>query len=231
MKWITILIALIIFSSCKKNSEDKIYVIQGQILESSSNPVPVSNYTLSFYQKSNSGLLGGIAGLDTTTKTGSDGRFTFQYNPNKNYGLSLGGTNPNEISFEGIDTIKYKGLNPRWYSISSLININLNTLYLFKKIRTLVRKVQFDNSLDANETLEVITIDSSGASYKTLTGPIPSGTLLIVDTIKNCKISTFNLLSKEYILLMALKKPSYQKDLNIIMTSGDEDYREILMTY
>lgn len=231
MKCIGVLIIVIVFASCKKNSADKLYTIAGQILESNSNPIPVSNYALSFYQKSNSGLLGGVSGLDTTAKTGNDGKFSFQYNPNKNYGFSGGGTNPNEISFEGIDTIKYKGLYPEWYPVSSLIDVNLNTLYLFKKIETLVRKVQFTNSLSIGETLEVITTDSSGASYKTLTGPITSGTLLTVDTIKNCKISIFNLMSKEYILLAVLKKPSYQKDLNVIMTQGDEVYREILMTY
>lgn len=231
MKLIVILTTLILFSSCKKNSADKIYMIQGQVLESTSNPIPVTNYTLSFYQKANSGLLGGVSGVDTTTKTGNDGRFVFQYNPNKNYGFSRGGTNPNEISFEGVDTIKYKGLYPAWYQVSSLTDIDLNTLYLFKKIETLVRKVQFTNNLNSGESLEVITTDSSGASYKTLTGPISSGTLLAVDTIKNCKISTFNLLSKQYILLAVLKKPSYQKDLNIVLTQGDETYREILMTY
>ncbi len=231
MKWIAILITVIFFLSCKKSSVDKLYTIQGQIFESSSNPIPVSNYAISFYQKSNSGLLGGVSGLNTTAKTGSDGRFSFQYNPSKNYGFSRGGTNPNEISFEGIDTIKYKGLYPEWYPVTSLTDINLNPLYLFKKIQMLVRKVQFNNNLNAGETLEVITTDSSGASYKTLTGPITSGTLLIVDTIRNCKIDSFNLLTKEYSLLAVLKKPSYQKDLNVIMAEGDELLREVLMTY
>src|SRR5438128_156635 len=112
MKCIAILLTVVLLTGCKKNRADKTYTIQGQILESSSNPTPVSNYTLSFYQRSNSGLLGGVSGLDTTAKTGNDGKFTFQYNPNKNYGFSQGGTNSNEISFTGVDTIKYKGLYP-----------------------------------------------------------------------------------------------------------------------
>lgn len=111
------------------------------------------------------------------------------------------------------------------------MNVDLNTIYLFKKIEILVRKIQFNNSLPAGESLEFITTDSSGASYKTLTGPIASGTLLTVDTIMNCKISRFDLSSKEYILSAALKKPSYQKDSSVVMTIGDETYREILMTY
>ncbi len=230
MKLTVILLVVILFTGCKKNG-DKVYTIQGQILESSSNTIPVSNYTISFYQSSSSGLLGGVSGFNTTVRTGNDGKFTFQYNPNQNYGLIQGGTNRNDIFIAGVDTIKHKNLYPEWYSVSSLADVNLNTLYLFKKIGTLVRKVQFTNSLNTGESLEVITTDSSGASYKTLMGPIASGTLLTVDTIRNCKISEFNLLTREYIFLAVLRKPSFQKDLNVTMTEGDEAYREILMTY
>lgn len=231
MKWTAILIPIILLSSCRKQSTVKLYNIQGQILESSSNPVPITNYTLTFYQRANSGFLGGVSGLDTTTKTGNDGKFSFQYNPNKNYGFSTGGTNTNTITIEGIDTIKYQGLYPEWYPVTSLVDINLNVLYLYKKIQTLVRKVQFDNSLNAGENLEVITSDSSGSSYKTLTGPIASGTLVIVDTIKNCKLSIFNLSTNEYNLSATLQKPSYQNSFSIMLTKGDEVFREVLMTY
>ena len=231
MKWTVILIFIILLTSCKKHRTDRLYNIQGQILESSSNPIPVTNYTLMFYQKANSGFLGGVSGLDTLTKTDNNGRFTFQYDRNKNYGFSTGGTNPNKITIEGIDTIKYKGIDPIWYPAPSLIDTNLNILYLYKKIQTLVRKVQFNNSLNIGESLEVITPDSSGSSHKTLMGPIPSGTLVIVDTIKNCKLSIFNLTTNEYNLSATLIKPSYQKDFGILLPKGDEVFREVLMTY
>ncbi|MDB5232425.1 MAG: hypothetical protein JWN76_3230 [Chitinophagaceae bacterium] len=231
MKWTAILIAIILLTSCKKHSVDKFYNIKGQILESSSNPIPVTNYTLTFYQKASAGLLGGVSGLDARTKTDNDGKFNFQYYPNKNYGFSTGGTNPNTITIEGIDTIKYRGLYPEWHPVPSLVDTNLNILYLYKKIQILVRKVQFNNSLNTGEILEVITPDSSGSSHKTLTGPIPNGTIIIVDTIKDCKLSIFNLSSNEYNLSATLKKPSYQKDFSIILTKGDEVFREILMIY
>jgi hypothetical protein len=230
MKWTLTFVLLILFSSCKKK-ENKTYTIQGQILESSSNPVPVSNYLLSFYQKANSALLGGVSGVDTTTKTDINGKFIFQYSPHNNYGLTPGTSNPNQISISGADREKYKDLSPQWYNVASQMNVDLNTIYLYKKIEMLVRKIQFNNSLNTGDSLEFITTDSSGASYKILTGPIASGTLLTVDTIMNCKISRFDLSSKEYILSAALKKPSYEKDSSVVMTTGDETFREILMTY
>lgn len=207
------------------------YTIRGQVLESSSNPVPVSHYTISFYQKANSGLLGGVEGLDTTAKTGNDGSFSFQYSAAKNYGLSYSGTNPNDISITGVDTVTYKGLYPVWYSIPSLQDINLNTIFLFKKIDLLVRKIQFINNLNAGESLEMITNDSCGASYKTITGPIPGGTLLTVDTIRKCKLNLLNMASNKYTLTAVLQKPSFQKDTSLLLSSGDETYREILIRY
>jgi hypothetical protein len=230
MKWTLILTSLFLFSSCKKK-ENKIFTIQGQIVESTSNPVPVSDYLLAFYQKTNSALLGGVSGLDTTAKTDINGKFIFQYSPHNNYGLTPGTSNPNEISISGVDKQQYKDLSPRWYNVTSQSNINLNTIYLYKKIEMLVRKIQFNNSLNAGDSLEFITTDSSGASYATLTGPIASGTLLTVDTIKNCKISRFDLLSKEYILSANLYKASFLNDSTVVMEPGDETYREILMTY
>src|SRR5664279_3056253 len=119
MKWTLIAITLILFSSCKKHS-DKIYTIQGQILESTSNPVPVSNYTLSFNQRANSALLGGVSGLDTTTKTDMSGKFIFQYSTHNNYGLTPGTSNPNEITISGIDRGQYKDISPQWYNVCLL---------------------------------------------------------------------------------------------------------------
>ena len=231
MKTIPFLVVLIALVSCKKHSADKIYTIEGQVLESTSNPIPVTDYAIYFSQKSNSGLFGGVYGLESTAKTGIDGKFKFQYNPTKNYGLSVGGTNPNEIYIYGIDSIKYNRIGSVWHPITSSIDTNLNTIYLFKNIQTLVRKVQFNNSLNVGETLEVITPDSSGSSHKFITGPISAGTIFIVDTVRNCKLSMFNLLTKEYNFTITITKPSYLTYLSVVMPQGDELFREVLITY
>ena len=217
--------------SCKKQRIDKIYSIEGQVLESTSNPIPVSEYAIYFSQTTNRGLLGGVYGLESTIKTGIDGKFKFQYDPTRNYGLSTGGTNPNKIYIYGIDSIKYNRIGSAWYPVTSSIDTNLKTIYLFKNIQTLVRKIQFNNSLNMGETLNVISPDSSGSNYKLITGPISAGTILNVDTIRNCKLSTFNLLTKEYNFTITLTKPSYHTYLSIVMPQGDELFREVLITY
>jgi hypothetical protein len=230
MKLIVTLIAMFLVTGCKKQSAHKIHTIKGQIFESTSNPIPVNNYTLTFYQKANSGLLGGVSGLDTTTKTDNDGKFSFQYRPD-NFGFSTVVTNPNQISIEGTDTLQYKVHYSRWYPVPALTDTNLNTLYLYKKIQILVRKVQFNNSLNTGEKLDVITPNGFGTNRKTLNGPIASGTLVIVDTILNCKLSIFNLATNQYNLSSTLTKPSYLKGFVILVPKGDEAFREILMDY
>lgn len=200
-------------------------------MESTSNPVPVSNYRLRMHQGSSSGLLGGVSGFDENIQTASDGRFTFKYNPYQNFGFSSGGSNPNDITLTGTDSLQYQDLYSYWTPIPALKDINLDTLYLYKKIRTIVRKIQFDNELNDGEKLEVITSNSPRFDYKTITGPIAAGTILTLDPILNGRLTSYHLSNKEYSFLAVLKKPSYQKNLSILLSKEDEAYREILMIY
>ncbi|MFY7840969.1 MAG: hypothetical protein ACOVP7_11875 [Lacibacter sp.] len=202
MKNVIVLLLTLLFAGCKKITGNKTYTIQGQILESSSNPVPVAGYDLSFSQPSIFALLGGDPGFDKTIKTTSDGRFVFKYSSSGN---------DRTIFIRGVDTLKYRKLYPEWFPVTALGNVNLNSIYLFKKIDRLVRKVQFNTALNSGEVLEVITTDSSGASYNNIFGPVNAGTLMTVDTIVNCKMSRLHLLTREYVLSAVLKKPFYQK--------------------
>ena len=231
MKTAPFLFILVLLISCKKQQSEKKYTIEGQVLESSSNPVPVPDYTIVFSQKANIGLIGGVSGLYNPIKTGADGQFKFQYSPDKSYGFSLGGTNPNPIIIYGVDTLKYKGVGSTWYSVPPLTDINLNTIYLYKKITSLVRKVQFNNPLNSGESLDLISPDSSGSNRTTITGPVSAGTTLTVDTIRNCKLSSFNLQTREFHFTLTLTKPSYLSFIPVVIPPGDELYREVLITY
>ncbi len=231
MKTVLFSFILVLLISCKKQQTDKKYTIEGQVLESSSNPVPVRDYAILFSQKDNAGLIGGVAGLDNTIKTGADGRFKFQYSPDRNYGFSLGGTNPNPIYIYGADTLKYTRIGTAWYPVTALTDINLNTIYLYKNIASLVRKVQFNNSLNSGESLDLISPDSSGSNRRTITGPVSAGTTVIVDTIRNCKLSRFNLQTNEYHFTLTLTKPSYLTYIAVVIPPGDELFREVLITY
>lgn len=217
--------------SCKKNVADKVTAISGRLLESSSNPTPVSSYRLTLNQNQLLTPFGSYSGIRQTVSTDNDGKFSFSYSLKTGSGAGTGSTNPNALYISSNDTMQYKSLYPEFNPISAGVDTNFNTFYLFKKIDKLVRKVKFDNPLNSGEVLEVITSDATGAQYKNLTGPIAAGTTLIVDTINNYKISRLNLQTKKYTMLSVLKKPMYQTDLNIFLDIGDENYREILMTY
>lgn len=217
--------------SCKKNVSQKITTISGRLLESSSNPIPVSSYKLTLNQNQVLSPFGSYSGIEQTVTTDNDGKFSFSYSLKKGSGLGSGSTNPNSLYISSYDTLKYRNLFPEFNPISVSVDTNLNTFYLYKKIDKLVRKVKFDNPLNNGEVLQVITTDAAGAQYKNLDGPIAAGTTLVVDTINNYKISRLNLNSKKYTVLSVLKKPMYQADLNIFLDIGDENYREILMTY
>lgn len=217
--------------SCKKNIDNRLYTISGKLLESSSNPVPVTNYKLTLVQNRKLGFLGSFEGIEQTVSTNNEGRFSFSYSLKSGTGVATGSTNPNPLYLTSYDTSQHKNLYPEFNPITVKVDTNFNAFFLYKKIDRVVRKVQFNIPLNSGESLEVITTGTFGAKYKTLTGPIAAGTLLVVDTLNNYKTSRLNLQSKTYTILSVLKKPSYQKDLNIELSLGDEDFREILMVY
>lgn len=217
--------------SCNKKIITKINIISGRLLESSSNPIPVDNYQLTLNQNQVLSPIGSYSGIQQTVMTDNNGNFSFSYSLTTGTGIGSWATNPNALYISSNDTSKYKNLYPDFNPISVGVDTNFNTFFLYKKIEKLVRKVKFDNALNTGEILQVITPNVSGAQYKTLNGPIAAGTTIIVDTINNYKISKLNLQTKKYTLLSVLKKPTYQKDLNILLDFFDENFREILMTY
>ena len=232
MKNIIILFLFLALYSCNKNVEENTYSIQGKLLESSSNPIPIKNYTLSFYQKDASGLLGGISGLDAIIKTDNNGNFLFRYNPTKSYGLSGGGLNDNNISIYGMnDTTQIKDFQPIWLPVTAGVNVDLDIIFQYKKIEKLIRTVRFNNPLNVGESLELISTNGSAADYKTFNGPIASGTLIVADTINNCRLNFFNLKDKVYRLSLTLKKPQYQKDTSYILNNIDENLRVVEIVY
>jgi hypothetical protein len=227
----TLFIIVLFAFGCKKNSSNRIYTISGKLLESTGNPVAVKGYKLTLFQNRVLSFLGSYYGVEEEVLTDNEGRFTFSYSLKSGTGLATGGTNPNPLYINSYDTSQYAKLYPEYSPISVRIDTNMQTIYLFKKINKLVRKVNFTMALSAGETLDVITSDASGATYNKINGPVSAGSFVVVDTISNYKIARLDLESKQYTILSALKKPSYQKDLNIFVNLGDEDYREILMTY
>ncbi len=224
-------VVLIFFCGCKKNLSTNKYTISGTLLESSSNPIPIKNYKLQISQRDDYGLFGGVSGLTKDFTTDANGSFLVSYTPNKSTGLSSGNINTYPLSITGIDTNNYKGLFPYWYPITANMDTSLNTIFLFKKIEKFVRKIQFNLALSNNDSLEVITSTAYRSTYKTIYGPVSVGTLLVLDTINGFKVERLNITSKSYYTTSVLKKPSYQRNFNLILLPGDEDYREQLLVY
>lgn len=210
------------------------FTIKGQLLESRSNRVPVSGYNLSLGQITDIGILGIIGDLDSVKKTDNAGRFIFTYKDYSQYAVFVANQEFNgnfgELLLDGWDEAKQNNAPALWLPFKCLKNYDLDTIYLFKNIQVLVRKVFFNTPLFANDSLEVITANTFGADYRTIYGPVSAGSQLI-DTIKNLKISVFHLTDNNYTLRSALKKTGYQTDSDIIVGSDDEVYREILLTY
>ena len=217
--------------SCKKDINDLKFTITGRIVESSSNPTPISNYKIQINQRDDYGIFGGVSGINSTFETDGNGNFTIIYTPKKGTGFNSGHPNSYPLSVTGIDTIKYKGLSPDWYPVPANKDTALNTIYLYKKIEKFVRKIQFDSALGNNDSLEVITSTAYRSTYKTLYGPIPVGTLLTLDTINQFKVERFNIHTGSYSVTSVLKKPSYQQNFSLTLPIGDEVFREQLLYY
>lgn len=229
---IPILLFLLIFSySCKKDPKDRNYIIQGRILESNSNPVPVNNYQLRISQGS---FIYGPPGSSKDFQTDANGYFSVNFQPAK--GTLLGGLNDYPLFIYSIDTSKYIGIGSYWSNIKALIDTNLNTIYLYKKIDRLIRKIQFTTALALNDSTTITTNISGGAFSKTFYGPISAGTLLIADTLRQVKLTDFDMQSNpnppriDFIystIIVQLQTYSYSLQL----VPGDEPEREVVLDY
>ena len=92
--------------SCKKNFTDKVTTISGRLLESSSNPIPVSSYKLTLNQNQVLSPFGSYSGIEQTVKTDNDGKFSFSYSLKTGSGVGSGSTNPNTLYISSFDTLK-----------------------------------------------------------------------------------------------------------------------------
>jgi hypothetical protein len=220
-----------LFSNCKKNNVTKKYSVKGRLFECSSNPIPVKNYELSAFQLSTDALFGGVAGLRKTCRTDVYGNFELTYTTGNGTDFFSSNINHNPISITGTDSLQFKGLYSDWYPIKANKDTNLNEIFLYKKIETLVRKIKFINSLSSNDSMELITHSAYRSKYKWIYGPVSAGTLLIADTIRDQLSERYNIDIKGYYFTSVLKKPFYQTNFDLVLNPGDEAYREIILTY
>ncbi len=224
------LVLFFLFFGCRKDRNKGKYTVSGRLLESSSNPVPIKNYQLHISQNNAVGFFGGVLGVDKDFETDANGYFSVSYGPKENSGVIRDGSNPYPIYISGVDTDSYKDLYPLWSPLTPDKDTNLNTIYLFKKIETLVLKIQFNKLLESNDSLEVITHKAYRSNYRTIHGPVAAGTILY-DTVSNFIAEQYFLNTKSYASSCVLRKENYQTNFKLELPPGDEVYREQLLIY
>jgi hypothetical protein len=215
---------------CRKDRNHGKYNISGRLLESSSNPIPIKNYKLHISQKDDIGYFGGVLGVDKDFETDADGNFSVSYGPAEHSGLVTDGSNTYPILLSGVDTDSYKYLYPFWSPLTPHKDSSLNVIYLFKKIETLVLKIQFNELLEGGDSLEIIVQKAYRSHYKTIHGPVVAGTTLY-DTISNFMAEQYFLNTNSYAGSCVLRKEYYQSNVDLELPPGDEVYREKLLIY
>jgi hypothetical protein len=222
MKHPIFLLFFVLLFGCKKDRDNGKYTLSGRLLESSSNPVPIKNYKLHVSQKDVIGLFGSAFGVDKDFETDANGFFSLSFSPD--------GSNPYTMYITGVDTNSYKDLYPFWTPLSPDKDTSLTTIYLFKKIETFVLKIQFNELLESNDSLEAITHKAYRSNYRTIHGPVAAGTILY-DTVSNFIAEQYFLNTNTYAGSCVLRKEYYQSDFKLELPPGDEVYREELLVY
>lgn len=236
--FIAVVLMAITTINCRKqsvnNTSNKNYTISGRLLESTSNPIPIANFAFSVNQKTDYGIIGTQTGFSLQSKTDNDGNFTINYKAEK--GLVLASltynSNPISISTDSILPISntYFGLN----YITALKDTNVGNQYILKNIQTLVHKIRLNNALTNTDTLFFSTKNLNTNITKTIFGPKPSGSLIIVDTITQFKTSDYDFYNKSYSTYAFIKKNSsnnFYKNYSLNLSVGDESFKEWILDW
>jgi hypothetical protein len=224
-----IFISFIAIISCKKQNVEQTYTISGQLLESSSNAIPSSNFTLNLSQKADySGLFSNVEGVRKSVNTDNVGNFSFTYQPEEYAGIGRGNYNQYSMTISGLIATNFYF---DWTNIKPNMNVNLGKIYQYKKIDQLIRKIQFNAALNANDSIKINTAFQNQANSKNIYGPIASGTLLIVDTIGPAKLNWLNIATNTYSLGSTTIHSNFLREFIFQFALGDENQKDIVLLY
>jgi hypothetical protein len=100
----TLFISVSFFLGCKKNVDNRAYTISGKLLESSSNPVPVTGYKLTLLQNDILSFPGNYKGVQADAITDNEGKLKLSYSLTSGTGFATGSTNANVLYVTSNDT-------------------------------------------------------------------------------------------------------------------------------
>lgn len=179
--------------SCKK---EKAIRLEGKLLISSSNPIPIKNFELNFYQSGSPSIPfpANVASAEASTVTDNNGNFKVDFKPGKAYFVFFQSTNSSPISVTGSMNSNFPEFFLRHFTSE------LGTYYLYKKIDEVYLSLSTTNEISFSDTILISYHSTNGSINKTKTGiSIPSGSRnFVFDTIQDLALSRFDCLAKKY---------------------------------
>lgn len=227
--FILLVTAALILARCGKKT--KIYSIQGRLFVSSSHPVPIRNYKLTFYQSGSPSIPIPIesASSKATSSTNSEGYFNCRFQAGEGSFLLIPFSNSSPLNMQGINDSS--SVNLFWTNIPAKDTI-LENGFLFKKINKAIIKIRSDIEILPSDTLAIVAETVSGRYEKLLTGlSIPSNTLITADTISQLISTQFDVRQKQYFFAIYCNNLSHNRSHNNYTYTAplDEAEREFLI--
>jgi hypothetical protein len=196
-----IFLLISIFYSCKK---EKYIIIEGRLLISNTNPIPVTNYELHFFQPGSPGIPIAIYSLSSEgfATTDNSGNYSAKFKLGRSGFMGFEGSNTSPIDMRGEAT----GNIPGFYITN--IPADGGTVYLYKKIdNAFLILSAVSAGILPNDTLTIQYNSTNGYVEKIKTGiTVPAGTnLFTIDTITNLALSHYDFMRKKYQNTVAIK--------------------------
>ena len=227
-----IFILTFIFYSCKKES----YVtIEGKILLSNTNPVPVSNYKLYFFQSGSPGIPfpSFSSSSDASTTTDNNGNYSVRFKQGESGFLFFRGTNSSPIDMSGEAIGNFPG-----FYINDVPS-NGGTVYLYKKINSVTLVLNaFSGRIDPGDSIFIQYYSINGPVERIKTGisVAPGTNQFVLDTITDVALSHYTYPESVYSnnVFINLKRAglSYKEFINPVnidpIPPGDEPSRQFL---
>ncbi len=226
----TLLIALIAVA-CKK---DETITFTGKLIFSSTDPRPVSNYELEFYQSGSPSIpiAIGSSSSSSTTITDQAGNFKHVFTLGKARLIVFSGTNSSAISINGVGNTNFSAFSLRNAPAS------LEVFPVFKKIDAAMLKLNSSKAIEPSDTLTITYLSTTGFKRDTVTGlTIAQGQQNIsFATVSNVLFSSYDFVTKKYQnqISIYLKKNTPANSYYLLNSSldsigqGDESVRELL---
>jgi hypothetical protein len=185
--------ALLLLLSCKKEKATTIH-IEGRLLFSNTNPLPVTSYSMEIVQAPNIPLMN-PSSISTTTnvKTDNQGYFKCDFKDNSNHGYFNGSLTPIHLRGDGTPFLP-------WFTINDIVPGNMGDIYLYKKIDSAILSVDASFPISPTDTLQINYYSINGLVTKKKTGvKVTAGTTNnLIDTLYNVCLITLEYQPKIY---------------------------------